>query len=213
MLVAASLIELNLKTMEVKLEGTSSLIVHKFNSLFKHIHYTKAAWEKAKEYRETLKGKMEECEQAFYRLPDGKPGFPIIAFKDVVVTAAESLGKKMPKMKVRQSFYCIKHPVGGELTEILFPEDCPPAIREHEVCIGKKEKSSTYQPEFKKWGVKLNLEFNACVISPEQIVSLLNFGGYSEGVGRLRGAGRRVMIREGGDHGRFRVVDRFSWEK
>ena len=45
-----------------------------------------------------------------------------------------------------------------------------------------------YRAEFKSWRTELTINFNGHAISAEQIVNLLNLGGFSNGVGDWRPA-------------------------
>jgi hypothetical protein len=52
----------------------------------------------------------------------------------------------------------------------------------------------------------LDIQYNARAISQDQLLNLINLGGFSVGVGEWR-------PERSGDFGRFRVVDTLSWEK
>ena len=201
--ITSTLLDLDLKTVRVKVEGSSPLIVHKFSEKSKRQMLAKMQGKasKGKEPRDP----SADYEGAFHRLPDGRPGFPLLGFKACAVTACTSLNKEISKVLARQAFHIQPHPVGGDLYPVEFPEDCPPVMREDTVKVGMGATDLRYRPEFKRWGAELVIQFNARAISHEQLVNLMNLGGFAVGVGEHR-------PERDGDKGRFQVVNKFSWE-
>jgi hypothetical protein len=80
-------------------------------------------------------------------------------------------------------------------------------MREDCVKIAMGTTDLRYRPEFKKWGMRLVVSFNARAISLDQIINLINLGGYAVGLGEHR-------PERDGDKGRFEVKanGKFSWE-
>ena len=78
-------------------------------------------------------------------------------------------------------------------------------MREDMVRVGMGTVDIRFRPEFRQWGMSVLIQFNARAISQEQVVNLLNLGGFSVGVGEWR-------PEKDGDKGRFSVVSKFSWE-
>lgn len=198
-----NLLTLDLKTVTVFLEGTTPLITHPFSEKAKKKMRDKMGG-KGTKGREN-KDIGEDYEESFYRLPDGRPGMKILAFKNAAVTAVSSLGKEFTKVLARQAFYILFDELGGDLTPVWFPEDCPPVMREDCVTVGMGGTDLRYRPEFRKWGVKIQIQYNERAISLDRLLNLLNLGGFAVGVGEWR-------VERNGDNGRFRVVNNFSWE-
>jgi hypothetical protein len=198
-----TLVRLDLRTIVVNLEGTSPFIMHAWSAKAIEMMQAKQAGRatKGREIRKPL----EEYEGAFYRLPDGSPAFPALAFKACAVTACTSLGKAITKVAARQFFHIVLDKDYGDLTRIYYPDDCPPVMRTDMVRVGMGVADIRYRPEFKQWGVKLKVQYNARAVSQEQVVNLLNLGGFAVGVGEHR-------PEKDGDKGTFQVVDKFSWE-
>ena len=73
-------------------------------------------------------------------------------------------------------------------------------MREDMVQIGGMSKVADirYRPEFKTWSTTLTIRYNRNAITPEQIANLLNYGGFSNGVGEWRPS-------RDGSHGTFHV--------
>lgn len=197
------LIQLDLVTIELHLEGTSPLITHAWSEKAKKMMLDKQMGKASK--GKEKKDPVADYESSFYRLRTGAPGMPILGIKAAAVTACTSLGKEISKVAARQFFHILPDRVGGDLTEIFFPTDCPPRMREDMVRVGMGTADIRFRPEFPQWGVKIKLQFNRRAVSQEQVVNLLNLGGFSVGVCEWR-------PEKDGDKGRFTVVSKFSWE-
>jgi hypothetical protein len=118
-----------------------------------------------------------DYDEAFYRLPDGKPGFPTIAFKQAAVSAGGRFSDGLKMTELRGAFF-----IEGELVEITGK----PTMREDMVRVGMGTADIRYRPEFKAWRVSLPIRYNADAISLEQIVNLFNQAGFGVGVGEWR---------------------------
>lgn len=179
--------DLNISTVLIRLVGDSPLICH--------------AWsEKAKrQMRDKQMGKATagkehkdpnaDYEAAFYRLDDGRPGFPCIAFKAAAVSGARQL-KDMKMTFLRGAFH-----IDGELV----PIEGEPQMREDMVRVGMGTADIRYRPEFPEWSVVLPVKFNRNAITLEQVVGLFNVAGFAVGVGEWR-------PEKDGPYGRFSVA-------
>ena len=201
--VDTKLVELDLQTISIKIEGTSPLITHAWSEKARGMMLDKQMGKASK--GKAKKDPESDYESAFYRLPNGVPGFPLIALKAAAVTAVTSLGKDFTKVAARQAFHILPDKKGGDLSEVFFPKDTPPVMREDMVRVGMGTADIRFRPEFRQWGMSVLIQFNARAISQEQVVNLLNLGGFSVGVGEWR-------PEKDGDKGRFSVVSKFSWE-
>ena len=124
-------------------------------------------------------------------LKNGRFGFPTIAFKSCAINAGFQQGVISKKTTARGAFYIV-----GEFAVI----DGIPEMREDMVRIGGQSKVADirYRPEFKEWKTQLLIQYNRKAITPEQIAVLMNFGGFSNGVGEWR-------PEKDGSFGRFHV--------
>jgi len=100
------------------------------------------------------------------------------------------MGAKM--VESRGSFHVI-----GDLIPIKCAKG--PKMRTDMVRIGQGTSDVRYRPEYKDWSCELPIEYNANVISAEQIVNMFNTAGFSTGVGEWR-------PERGGQYGMFKVV-------
>ena len=112
-------------------------------------------------------------------LKKGRFGFPTCGFKACAIDAGYQQGVIAKKTTAKGAFHII-----GEYAVI----DGFPTMREDMVQIGGMSKVADirYRPEFKKWKTTLTIKYNKKAISKEQIVNLLNYGGFANGVGEWR---------------------------
>lgn len=186
--IVVNLPPIELKTYELRIVGDSPLIVHAWSK--------KAKQEMLDKQRGKARGKKEpkdperDYEEAFYRLPDGKPGFPTIAFKKAAVDASRQVeGLKMTFL--RGAFHTL-----GELVEI----EGVAHMREDMVKISMGTADLRYRPEFTEWAVSLKVRVNARSLTLEQLIHLFNQAGFSVGVGEWRPENK-------GRNGMFHVTD------
>ncbi len=170
-----SIPKLDIRTVQIKLVGDASLIVHRFSEKAKKAMLDKQTG--VASAGRDFKDPEEDFQLSLYKLSDGKFGFPSIAFKNSAVTACTSLGKAITKVAARQSFHIV-----GDMVEIVGT----PTMREDCVKIGMGTTDLRYRGEFKTWSCSLTLRYNARVISDEQLINLLNVAGFAVGVGEWR---------------------------
>lgn len=164
---------IEIKTLVFRIVGDSPLICHAWSK--------KAKQEMLDKQMGKARGKKEpknpdrDYEDAFYRLEDGTPGFPTIAFKAAAVNASRQVdGLKMTFL--RGAFHTV-----GELVAI----EGVPRMREDAVKI-QMTSDLRYRPEFPEWAVNLEVRLNTRALTLEQLIHLFNQAGFSAGVGEWR---------------------------
>lgn len=202
---AIQLPRLDIQVLEVPIVGDTPLIVHAWSAkakremLGKQMKVAKAA--------KTAKDPVQDFEDSLYRMPGGGYGFPSVAFKAAAVTACTSVSG-ITKVAARQAFHMTGESVEvsgaydgvqmrTDLVRIFGP---PPRMREDMVKIAMGTADIRYRPEFFPWFTVLHVRFNANVLSPEQILNLLNTAGFCCGVGEWRSE-------RDGMNGAFHVAD------
>jgi len=168
--------KLNIKTMSLILIGDSPLIVHAWSQKAKQAIL-------AKQQKKASKGKEvrdpeRDFQESLYIMPDGSYGFPAVAFKAAAVTVCSQIDG-ISKVFARQTF----HVLGGELVRLY--SDAP-TMREDMVRVGMGTADLRYRGEFKRWSVRLYIEYNASAISKEQLVNIFNTSGFGVGIGEWR---------------------------
>lgn len=189
---------LDIKRTKIRIVGDSPLIVHAWSPKAKRMMLEaqmKTTKTKAKSVRDPyddfiqslywLEGKPEESTpEAFEEaVKNGaKWGFPVGAIKQAGNSAAYRLGWVKNQMQLRGSYFLETE--YGEMAEI---KGSIPEMREDMVRIGMGSADLRYRGEFKDWYMDLILEYNASGdLTLEQIVNVLNCGGYVTGIGEWR---------------------------
>lgn len=186
---------LRLENISLLVVGDTSLITHRWSEKAKKIMLNKQM-KKMPDEREA-KDPQQDFEDSLYRLDDGTYGFPSIAFKAAAVDACTSI-YGITKVAARQAFH-----VEGEFVVI---QGSGPTIREDTVRLQGLTADLRYRGEFKKWWAKIDVVFNAAVLTTEQLLNIFNTAGFAVGVGEWR-------PEKNGPHGRFHVADQAETKK
>lgn len=189
---------LDIKRVKIKIVGDTPLIVHAWSEKAKRMMLeaqTKATKTKGKSIRDPyddfiqsmywLEGKPKESTvEAFEDAVNNgaKWGFPVGAIKMAGNSAAYRNGWVKNQMSLRGSYFLKTE--YGEMAEI---KGSTPIMREDMVRIGMGSADLRYRAEFRNWSMEMILEYNASGdMTLEQIVNIINAGGYSVGIGEWR---------------------------
>lgn len=188
---------LDIKRVQIKIVGDTPLIVHAWSEKAKRMMLEaqmKATKTKAREVRNPyddfigsmywLTEKPESTPEAFEKAvkAGAKWGFPTGAIKQAGNSGAYRLGWVKNQMELRGSYFISSE--YGEMAEI---KGCVPEIREDMVRVGQGTADLRYRAEFKNWYMDLTIEYNeGGNLTLEQIVNVINLGGYSCGIGEWR---------------------------
>lgn len=189
---------LDIQRVNIRIVGDTPLIVHSWSEkakkeiLDKQMKRTVTKSKDARDpYADFLSSMYwitdkpkENTEKAFEKaVKNGaKWGFPTNAIKQAGNSAAYRLGWVKNQMALRSTYFITSE--FGELAEI---KGSIPEIREDNVTIGMGTADLRYRAEFKNWYMDLQLEFNASgSLTLEQIINIINVGGYGCGLGEWR---------------------------
>ena len=189
---------LDIKEVPIKIVGDTPLIVHAWSEKAKRMMLDaqmKATKTKAKELRDPY----DDFIQSMYWI-EGKPdvstpeafeesvkngakwGFPVGAIKMAGNAAAYRLGWVKNQMELRGSYFLKSE--YGDMARIISDE---PIMREDMVRVGMGSADLRYRAEYDNWSMNLILEYNASGnMTLEQIVNVINAGGYVCGLGEWR---------------------------
>ena len=200
-----------LRTVTLKIVGDTPLIVHAWSEKAKRM-MLEAQMGLAKGKKKEVKNPVDDFIQSMYWLTD-KPkesteeafmkaikdgarfGFPATAFKQSAISAAYRLGYVKNKMDLRGAFF-----INGDENDMIEIHSDTPIMREDMVKIGMGTADLRYRGEFRNWWAELNISYNANgSFSLENIVNIINAGGYACGVGEWR-------VEKDGQNGAFHVV-------
>lgn len=198
------------KQTKIQIIGDTPLIVHAWSEKAKKMMLDaqqKKNKTKAKDVRDPydefinsmywLTEKPESTVEAFEQaVANGaKWGFPVGAIKMAGNSAAYRNGWVKNQMQLRGSYFLKTE--WGDMAEIISDT---PIIREDMVRIGMGSADLRYRAEFQNWRMEMILEYNASGdLSLEQIMNVINLGGYSVGIGEWR-------PEKDGDFGRYHIA-------
>lgn len=201
---------IQIKQTKIQIIGDTPLIVHAWSEKAKRMMLEaqqKKNKTKAKEVRDPydefinsmywLTEKPESTVEAFEQaVADGaKWGFPVGAIKMAGNSAAYRNGWVKNQMQLRGSYTLETE--WGDKVEIISDT---PIIREDMVRVGMGTADLRYRAEYQNWRMEMILKYNASGdLSLEQIMNVINLGGYSVGIGEWR-------PEKDGDFGRYHIA-------
>lgn len=196
---------LDIRTATVKIVGDSPLIMHKWSEKAKKEILDKQM-KKAKSKGHDAKDPFADFISSMYWL-DGEPenktpdgfaaaledgarfGFPSTAVKAAAVAAAYRAGITKNMVSMNGAFHIL-----GEFVEI----HGEPVMREDMVRVGMGVADIRYRGEFPEWWSSFTVRYNSAVLSLEQLINMINMGGFACGIGEWR-------AEKGGVYGSFHV--------
>lgn len=197
-------VSLNLKTIQVPIEGIAPLIVSRFDEKSKQQIEESGKAEKGLKQggkKKNIADPKEQYEKSIYYFADGKTcGFPAVAFKAAMVTAAyRNYGRQMTV--TRSSFHVIADDPATGLVKINGEH----RMREDMVRVGgiQKVAAPRYRAEFPSWSAVVTIKFMEDVITESELIGLLNTAGFACGVGEWR-----PEKSNSGSYGLFQVVNK-----
>ena len=126
----------------------------------------------------------EEIEQLFVdAVKNGASfGFPVTAIKQAAISAAYRMGWSKDKVSLRGAFF-----IDSDENGMVEIQGSVPEIREDMVRIGMGTADIRYRGEFKNWFAEITVSYNKNgQYSLENIVNMINAGGYICGIGEWR---------------------------
>ena len=148
---------------------------------------------KAKTSKHEIRNPEKEFEQVKHKSPLGFEGFPAVGFKAAMVRGAKSIGLVMTDM--RTSMFVKADCNESQIVKI----EGESRLRRDAGRLPNGSGSIIYRAEYPKWKATLNIEYNAGIISSEQVVQMVRAAGYGVGVGDWR-------PEKSGVYGRFDIV-------
>lgn len=203
------------ETVVVRIKGDTPLIVHAWSKKAKQEMLDKQTG-KTKTAKKAEKNPIQDFIESAYWM-DGEPeafteaafeeaiskgarfGFPVTAIKQGAAMAASRNGIDIRTTQVKGAFF-IEGEGPDQLAEIH--STTPPRMREDMVRVGGISKTADirYRAQFDDWYMDLKIIFNKNgPISLEQIINLINLGGFSCGLGEWR-------MEKNGNYGAYSVV-------
>lgn len=198
---ALDLIEIKpieIQQMTIKVVGDTPLIEHAWSEKAKK-EMLDAQTGKAKIRKKQPKNPMEDFIRSMYWLtpmPEemteeayadaiangARFGFPVTAFKQAAISAAYRMGWTKDKMSLRGAFF-----IESDNRNLVEIHSEPPEMSEEMVKVGMGIADIRYRGKFNNWSANLVLKINKNAgFTPEQIVNIINAGGFVCGIGEWR---------------------------
>ena len=182
----------------IRVVGDTPLIMHAWSEkakrkiLDKQMKKTKSAAKQAKNPVEDfirsmywLEGFPEEMSEDGFEdaiRKGARFGFPVTAFKQAAISAAYRMGWTKDKMSMRGAFF-----IDGDENQMVEIFSDVPVIREDMVKVGMGTADIRFRGEFRNWYAELTISYNKNgQYSLEQIINIINAGGYVCGIGEWR---------------------------
>lgn len=108
--------------------------------------------------------------------------FPVTAIKQAAISAAYRMGWTKDKMSMRGAFF-----IDSDENQMVEIFSDPPIMREDMVKVGMGTADIRFRGEFRNWYADLTISYNSNgQYSLEQILNVINAGGYVCGIGEWR---------------------------
>ena len=115
-----------------------------------------------------------------------KFGFPVTGIKQSIASGAYRAGITKDKVSIFGAFY-LEGSTECSTTDIAEVVADAPVMRQDMVRVGNGAADIRFRPEFERWEIPVMLKYNAKgQYSLEQLLNLINYGGFSVGIGEWR---------------------------
>lgn len=189
---------IEVKKTTIRVVGDTPLIMHAWSEkakremLEKQMKKTKSSAREAKNPVEDFIRSMywlspiptEMSEEGFEEaIANGaRFGFPVTAFKQAAISAAYRMGWSKDKMSMRGAFF-----IDGDENQMIEIHSEVPIMREDMVKVGMGVADIRFRGEFRNWYADMTISYNTNgQYTLEQIINIINAGGYVCGVGEWR---------------------------
>ena len=178
----------NLRRATIHIKGTAPLIQHSWSEKSKDMLRMTAA--ERRKVPKKARNPEAEFLAATCWCADGSYGIPAMAVKSAMIEVAHK-DAGLPKTTVRKA---LRFRVAG-----VIPMECSePKMREDIVRIGNNQTDIRYRPEFEEWGAEISFDYDADLLTIQDVINLTNRAGFSVGIGAWR-------PEKNGEHGTFEV--------
>lgn len=193
----------NFQILPVRVEGTAPLMLHKFSEKMRKQIEEKQTSQDATKAKRPPKDYAAEFDAARYKARgDNWDGIPAGAFRAAMIRACASVDG-LPMTRAKGAFFIVAD--GADET------DGTPLIRiegkaVHDTRPVRLESGVAdlrNRPRYDAWACNLKIQFDADLLSAQDVANLLARAGATVGVGELRPQGPNSY---GGDFGTWRVT-------
>lgn len=173
------ILEFQIRELVIPIVGITPLVVNRFSEKARRMLQDKHAG-KAKNRKHDIRNPEEDFKAAKHISVDGWEGFPAAGFKAAMTRGAKIIGMVM---KDAQTAFFVK--ADCEETQLVRING-EARMRTDQVRVGISKTDIRYRPEYPQWYAELTIEFNAGVLSADQIYQMVKAAGYGCGIGEMR---------------------------
>ena len=203
---------IEIQKVNLRIVGDTPLIMHAWSEKAKRM-MLEAQMGLAKGKKKEPKNPVEDFIRSMYWLTDmpeemteeafseaisngARFGFPVTAFKQAAISAAYRMGWAKDKVSLRGAFF-----IDGDENGMIEIHSDAPKMREDMVKVGMGTADIRYRGEFANWYADMTISYNTNGnYSLENIMNIINAGGYICGVGEWR-------PEKDGQYGQFHVAN------
>ena len=203
---------IEIQKVNLRIVGDTPLIMHAWSEKAKRM-MLEAQMGLAKGKKKEPKNPVEDFIRSMYWLTDmpeemteeafseaisngARFGFPVTAFKQAAISAAYRMGWAKDKVSLRGAFF-----IDSDENGMIEIHSDAPKMREDMVKVGMGTADIRYRGEFANWYADMTISYNTNGnYSLENIMNIINAGGYICGVGEWR-------PEKDGQYGQFHVAN------
>jgi len=163
-------------TIRVQIKGKTPLLMDKFSDEVKKGILAKQTGI-SKGNKKKTRDTKQETQEAIHVTSTGQIGYPAFGFKKGMMECTSFVGDKMFSKKLVSGAVKIMNVEDG-LIPIKYEKQ---TVLEHNVGSNTK-----FSPMFSGWSCELKIEYDQNNISAQDIVTLLNYAGFYNGIGAWR---------------------------
>lgn len=171
----------NYQTVKVNIVGDMPIIFHRFSDKARKMIEDKQA-KKASSNVRPKRDPKGEADDAMYWTSDKKAGFPALSFKHSIINAARNIDG-LPMTILWGNIFVI---ADDKSTGMVYIKNKKLDLRTDMVRVGRGAADVRYRNQALDWSSVLTIEYNADVLSAEQVVNLVAHAGKSVGGGDWR---------------------------
>jgi hypothetical protein len=172
-----------IQTIDLTLRGLpgSPLVVHAFPEKAKA--QIRAKQEKKATKVKEARDPEAEFLSARYIDAEGRESVPITGLKKAIISAATAFDD-ITKTGLRQALFVSAKSGPGLLVPIELHDGSPAigTMQEDAVTIGMNIRGLVYRPAYPEWQLQIKIEYNPRIVSEEQLLALVDQGGWGVGI-------------------------------
>jgi hypothetical protein len=191
----------NFKSITVRIEGTAPLLLHKFSEKMRRQIEEKQTSKSAVQKKREPKDYAAEYNAARYISQHGWDGIPAGAIRASMIAACRTI-TGLPMTKAKGAFFILSDGRDGTDGTPLVKINGEPKHDTRPVRLESGVADMRNRPRYDDWSCDITIQFDADMLSAQDVANLLARAGAQVGIGELRPQGPNSY---GGDLGTWSV--------